>query len=277
MRENDIQVLVTTVAETRISDLIKRMNIQTSFLVGNQTDRDGVEDIEIERIKGRVYSSKERGVGKNRNKILSNATASICIFADDDMVFKDGYEKIVQHFFDEFPNVDIIIFNLDEMDSIGYIGERKNKKVIKVNCFNYMNYGAARIAFRRKVLSYNGIMFNLNFGGGTKHQCGEDTLFLHDCLKKKLKIVAVPYSIALLTDVRKSTWFEGYTRKYFFDKGVFLAINTPKMAKIIGVALVLKHKKYLENGLTYKDIFKEIDNGIKYIRKRRYECEDKKF
>ena len=41
----------------------------------------------------------ERGVGKNRNAVLQNATADICVFADDDMTFVDGYPQIVERAF----------------------------------------------------------------------------------------------------------------------------------------------------------------------------------
>ncbi|HAZ18610.1 MAG TPA: hypothetical protein DCY75_00365, partial [Clostridiales bacterium] len=50
-----------------------------------------------------------------------------------------------------------------------------------------------------------------------------DTLFLHSCLQKGLKIYAVPDSIATLSDERESTWFRGYNEKYYYDKGVLFA------------------------------------------------------
>lgn len=91
-----------------------------------------------------------------------------------------------------------------------------------------MRFGAARIAFRRKSITKNGITFNLHFGGGTEYSAGEDTLFLHDCLRKGLKIVAVPDSIATLLENRESTWFKGYTDKYFLDRGALFAAISKK-------------------------------------------------
>ena len=58
------------------------------------------------------------------------------------------------------------------------------------------------------------------FGGGAKYSAGEDSIFLKSCLDNGLKIYAVPYALAFLNDDRPSTWFNGYTDKYFFDKGV---------------------------------------------------------
>lgn len=81
-----------------------------------------------------------------------------------------------------------------------------------------MRFGAARIAIKRKSISKNNILFHQEFGGGTLHCHGEDTIFLRDCLKAGLKVIAIPEYIAELNDTRKSSWFSGYNRKYFFDQ-----------------------------------------------------------
>ena len=272
MIEKDIEVLVTTMDLDCPEELIRRMNIRSDFLVGNQTTRDNLEKCVVDGNTGYIYSRNERWVGKNRNTILSNASAKFCVFADDDMVFKDNYVEIILDTFGKYPEADVIVFNLSTYDDIAaYDGERRNKKAVKVNYLNYMNYGAARLVFRRKVVSYSGILFNLNFGGGTPHQCGEDTLFIKDCLQAGLKIFAVPESIAYLTHDRDSTWFEGYNKKYFFDKGVFLATNSPKLSYFIGLLLVLKHKEYYSGDMSFREVFSEIKQGIEYIKETLYE------
>lgn len=193
--------------------------------------------------------------------------ADICVLADDDMVFCDGYEEKVKKAFSENPQADLIIFNLiEDEESLN----RQNATTTKINILNYMNYGAARLAFRRKAVSYNGITFNLNFGGGTTHQCGEDTLFLRDCLKKGLNIIALPEAIAELKDERDSTWFKGYNEKYFFDKGILLALAHPVLAKPFSFYLTLRHNEYTENGMSKTRVYKEICKGIKFVKSQKY-------
>lgn len=261
-----IEVLVSTMNQQDTA-LIEKMKLETDAVIINQTDKHEFKEITLNENKIRFYSFNERGVGLSRNSALMRSDADICILADDDMVFCNGYEQVVKDAFNENTNADLIIFNLIEENKSQ---NRENTTSTKINIFNYMNYGAARIAFRRKSITYNGITFNLNFGGGTTHSSGEDTLFLSDCLKKGLKIVAVPQSIAKLNDERESTWFKGYNEKYFFDKGIVLALAHPLLAKPFSLYLTLRHNEYTESGLSKAKIYKEICKGISYIKNNSY-------
>lgn len=258
-----VQVLVATMNQKDHS-LLTKMNIQSDVIVGNQCDSDGIEVFEFNGHTAEYLNFNEKGVGLNRNNALMRASADYCLFADDDMFFYDGYSQIVEDLFAKNPMADILILNIDEK---GKSDRRKSEKVKKVHLFNYMNYGAARIAIRRKSVSYAGVAYNLNFGGGTQHSCGEDTLFLHDCLKSKLKMYTVPVAVACLEDNRESSWFKGYTEKYFFDKGVLLQIAHPNLSKLFAVYFVIRHKEYtLNNGMTKKRVLKNIKKGIAFVK-----------
>ena len=261
-----IEVLVSTMHQ-KDTALIQKMNLSTDAIIINQTENVDFKDIKLNNNTVRMFSFNERGVGLSRNSALMRSEADICILADDDMVFCDGYEETVKKAFSENPEADVIIFNLiEDNESLN----RRNDTIKKISILNYMNYGAARIAFKRKAVTYNGITFNLNFGGGTTHQCGEDTLFLRDCLKKGLKVIAVPQAIAHLKDERDSTWFKGYNEKYFFDKGIVLALAHPLLAKPFSLYLILRHNEYTENGMSKKEVYKVICNGIKFVKNKDY-------
>ncbi len=248
--------------------LVEEMNIQSHFLIGNQCDVDENKKVTFGTYDGEIISRNTRGVGKNRNELLNKATSEICVLADDDMVFKDDYEQIVLKVFEENESADVIIFNLDSDND--FYAKKTNIKSSKVSIMKYMSYGAARIAFRLQPILYHGITFNTMFGGGTPHKCGEDSLFLRACMRAGLRVVTVPVSIASLRDVHESTWFDGYNDKYFFDKGVFLALAHPRLCKLFARYLVWRHKEYTSDSKKRKDVFKEIVNGIKYVRKKRY-------
>ena len=253
-----VEVLVSTMHQ-KDCDFLKSMNISTNAIVINQTNLENSEQIALGENTVKFISNNESGIAKSRNKALENSSADICILADDDMQFSNNYEETVIDVFNKH-NADIIIFNLidNENDLI-----RENETVKKINIFNYMNYGAARIAFKSNVIKDNGLSFKEAFNNNPLPACGEDTLFLRDALKKGLKILAVPETLAKLQHTRESTWFKGYTKEYFFDKGVILGIAHPLLSIPFTLFLVLKHKEYSESGFSKFEIFQEILKGIK--------------
>lgn len=210
----NIQVLVATMHQTDHT-LPGKMHITTDAIIANQCDRNCVEAYTENGNRFLFLNFAERGVGLNRNNALMRADGDICLFADDDMVYDDDYAETVKKAFAENPNADVIIFNLREKRSARYHIRRK----VRVGYWNYLRYGTARVAVRLEKVRKCGIFFNQCFGGGTEHCHGEDNLFLHDCLRRGLKVIAVPMCIATLTDARESSWNRGYNEKYLLDQG----------------------------------------------------------
>lgn len=257
------EVLVSTV-HLQNTDLPEKMNLQTDAIIVNQTDTHSYRQWHHRGHRIRCYSFAERGVGLSRNTALMRSEGDICILADDDMVFRDGYCAMVRRWFEKHPSADVIIFNLLEKNPV----RRVNLRVKRIHRFNYFHYGAARIAFRRSPVSYRGIFFNQNFGGGTPHRCGEDTLFLRDCLAAGLKIIAVPEAIAFLSDDRPSTWFRGYDSRYLTDKGIVLALAHPLLAPLLCLYLALRHREYAAGAGSRRKAFALMCHGIRLVRKK---------
>jgi glycosyltransferase involved in cell wall biosynthesis len=253
-----IQVLVATIGQKEnILGLLERMNIQSDAIIANQCERNVIVDFDYKGYRIKYLSFAERGVGLNRNNALMRATADICILADDDLVFVDDYVKIVKKVFNDNPNADVVIFNLIEKPPKRYI----IKKQFKVRYRNFMRFGAARIAFKTKKIMKHGITFNLLFGGGATYSAGEDTLFLYDCLRNDLNIVAVPEAIARLTQIRDSTWFRGYNDKYFLDKGALFAAISRRWYWLLCLQYSVRRRKLFGKHKTWKEAFKLMLQG----------------
>lgn len=236
-----VQVLIAAMHQ-KDRVLLDKMNIQTDAIVGNQCPDSKVNSVDSFWYKGhsvQYLNFSEQGVGLNRNNALMRATGDICLFADDDMIYVDGYEKIIVKRFQENPQADILIFNLYET-----IQKRPViRKKVKVSYWNYLRYGTARIAVRLKSIRENAIYFNQCFGGGTEHCHGEDNLFLNECLNKGLKIYALPDFIATLTEDRKSTWQNGYDIKYLRDQGSLYYRISKRWWKILCFQDAVRHHK----------------------------------
>ncbi len=233
-----IQVLVAAMHQKDHS-LLDKMKITTDAIVANQCDRNEVERWEQDGRQITYLNFAERGVGLNRNNALMRADADICLFADDDMVYVDGYDKLVEEAFAACPKADVILFNLIEREPDRYI----IPKVHRVRWYNYLRYGTARVAFRLAPVKENGIYFNQCFGGGTPHSHGEDNLFLTACLKAGLRLYAYPAYLAELTEERPSTWNTEYGEKYLRDQGALYRQISRRFFRLLCLQDALRHRK----------------------------------
>jgi glycosyltransferase involved in cell wall biosynthesis len=262
-----IQVLVATMHQIDHS-LLSKMNIRSDAIIGNQCDRNEIEEFIWNGHNIKYLNFAERGVGLNRNNSLMRADADICVFADDDMVFDDDYVDTLERVFHEHPEADVLLFNLHEK----IITQPIIKKKSEIGYFNYLRYGTARIAFRLSKVKHYGIYFNQCFGGGTIYCHGEDNLFLNACLKKGLKLVAIPEYIASLNEERESSWNHGYNEKYINDQGVLYHALSRRWWKLLCFqdsfrrcksyqrSFIETYKMMLKGGQSIKEILREGEN-----------------
>ena len=255
------QTLAVAVNQTN-HVLAEQLNIQTEALIGNQCDHGGTETVCINGHKVVYLNAEDRGVGKNRNRLLENADGDFLILADDDMRFIDGYPEIAKRAVAECKDADIYIFNLIEKESRRYI----NKKITRVGYRQYARYGAARLMLRREAIEQAGIRFNTEFGGGAIYGSGEDTIFLKDCLDRKLKLYAVPYALAEIDQEAASSWFHGYDYKFFFDKGVLYCVLHPRLKWLYSCRFVLYYHRKFSDHYSMLDAMRAMCDGIKSYR-----------
>lgn len=209
-----MNVEVLAAAMFKDISLYEKMNLQTDAVIINQCDGDAQSCRQIQGRSCRFLSYSERGVGNSRNRALAAARGDILLFADEDVIYKDGYENTVLDAFSKNPQADAVIFNIDVHGGI-----RSEVQITSCGKMTYreaLSFGAVRLAVKRSKIG--DIKFSLLFGGGAKYGSGEDTLFIQELFRRGLNVYK---STACIACVRQdsSSWFNGYTDKYFFDKG----------------------------------------------------------
>lgn len=258
-----LQVLVSAVNQ-EVNTLAERMNLQTDALIVNQCGEFGYAEYEHRGHRIRCYSLAERGVGLSRNTALMRADADILLFSDEDIVFEDGYEEKVLSAFEENERAQVMTFNfkVDERRRT-YYNEQKHR----IRWYNYGRYPAYAVAVKREALVKANVTYSLLYGGGAKYSNGEDSLFLHDCLKKGLCIFA---DTALLgrEEYRESTWFSGYHDKFFVDRGVLYHDLYGCMAKLLTVRFLWANRKEMLREKTFKEAYRLMRKGILTGRQR---------
>ncbi|WP_338655181.1 hypothetical protein V6B14_03480 [Sporosarcina psychrophila] len=258
-----VQTLISAMHQND-EKILSRMNIQTDSILINQSDRFNEKNLLFNGNKINILSFKERGVGLSRNNALMRSNREICIFADEDLSYVDGYEDIILKEFADNPKADLILFNVPSTNEERptYLIPKKSR----VRWYNSQRYGAVKIAVKTAKIKQANIYFSLLFGGGAKYSAGEDSLFISDCLKKGLKIYANPEIIGYVNQV-ESSWFEGYTEKYFFDKGAFFATISKRWSWFLCLQFSLRHRNLYSENKSIIEAFKLMLAGTKEIGK----------
>ena len=254
------QLLVSTMNQSDFR-IVERMNIHSDALIINQTDHFGYDVKHINGYEIQMLSFAERGVGLSRNSAMMRSDAEIIEFADDDMVFENNHRELVVAEFDKHPKADAILFSIHSMNPQRPLLDIS--KFCRVGRRKALKYGCARLAVRRERVIYNNLSFSLLFGGGCKYGSGEDTVFLQDMLKEGLKIYQSPVLVAQVRQ-EDSSWFKGYTEKYFFDKGALFAAALPKLCKPYALMTALKSGRKADRRIAYR----KMKEGIRDFRKR---------
>lgn len=256
-----LEVLVATMHQTDHS-LLKKMNISTDAIVINQCEKNHFEEFEHKGRKIRYISLAERGVGLSRNNALMRANGDICLFADDDVKYLDNYEELVLDAFKKYPKSDVIMFNVPSTNKERQTYVMPSK--YRVGRHNCLRFGAVKIAVRTEKIKQANIYFSLLFGGGARYSSGEDSLFVADCVRKGLRIIALPTVIGHVLQA-ESSWFKGYTDKYFIDKGVFFTCLSKRWAYLLCLQFVIRHQKIFKEEKVAQEALKLMFRGIREI------------
>ena len=235
-----IQTLVSAVKQDTEA-LPQKMGLQTNAVIINQTDRYDYRELEHGPYRIDVYDCDERGVGRSRNTALLRADADIVLFSDEDIVYDHGYADKIVSCFRKYKEADLLLFNLEVNENRRTYWIEKAARVHRFNCGRYPTFCAAA---RLSKLRAAGVSFSLLFGGGAPFSNGEDSLFFTDCLRKGLKIYAVPVKIGK-EEERESTWFHGYDEKFFYDRGVLFYFLYRKLAWLWALRFVITKRKVM--------------------------------
>lgn len=258
----NLQVLLSTMNQAD-SSFLNRMKINSDAIIINQGDFNDFSEINYKGHRVRLFSFKERGVGLSRNNALMRADADICLFADDDIIYVENYQEIILSSFNNNPKADVIIFNVPSLNQ-----ERPTyiiKKCGRVRWYNCLRYGAVKIAVRTEKIKRANIYFSLLFGGGAKYSDGEDSMFVAECLRKGLRVYTDNRIIGYVSQA-DSTWFKGYTEKYFVDKGIFFYLLSKRWARLLCLQFALRHWKLFERNMNLINALSLMNKGIKTVR-----------
>ena len=238
--------------------ILKDSNIHCNALIINQTDKNET----LRTDNAQMICTTERGLSKSRNMAVSHTAADICLLSDDDEVFVDGIDVIVQNAYEKIPNADIIIFKM-----INYPTSLGNK-IRPLKMRDLLKVSSWQISFKTDKIKGK-IRFDENIGAGTNNGGGEENKFLMDCYKGGLKIYYYPQEIASVAQ-NESTWFHGYDDKFFYIRGANTRyIFGLKYSLVYALYYALTKRKLYRSKISTRRALSCLYHGIKddYISK----------
>ena len=253
-----IQLLVSAVDKDAAA-LISQMHIRTDAVIVNQCDRYDYEEIADAGHRIQVFSMPDRGVGLSRNTALLHADADVCVFSDEDIVLSEDYETQIIRAYEQLPDADMILVNVKVAPSRRTYW---NEDIHRINYRNYGRYPAYSITVKRDALLKANVHYSLLFGGGAKYSNGEDSLFLKDCLKAGLKIYSHTICIGEETE-RESTWFSGYHKKFFRDRGVLYHHLYGKLALPFAFRFLWVHRQQMCQEVSLQQAYAWMRDGVR--------------
>lgn len=160
-----------------------------------------------------VINTDTKGLSISRNTALENATGKLCILADDDVVFQEGFESHVINAFNSLPEAATVTFqykrNGENRPAVTYLPQP-----FKHNNTTIRGVSSIEIVVNREILKANNCSFNINFGLGAFFEVAEEFLFLRALLAKGLAAWYYPAAI-----VAHDEWSTG--RDHGSDKLVY--------------------------------------------------------
>ncbi|MCP2027238.1 glycosyltransferase involved in cell wall biosynthesis [Flavobacterium sp. HSC-32F16] len=192
--ENDFEILIATKNRSNL-DFLQPMfpfeHFSTfNLLIVNQTEN---TNLNSDYDSVRVLNTNEKGLSKSRNKAIQNASKSICLFTDDDVIFEENLRMKILSSFEKDLESSIITFNHSRIGDLE--PQKKTIQTFSHNQKSIWNVSSIEIAFKLNDIKKSNISFDENFGLGSFFETAEEFLFLKSALSQNLKVSFDPQII----------------------------------------------------------------------------------
>ena len=188
-----IQFLISTLGE-RIAQAAKVLLPSmegVSYVVVWQRNGIGSDALPAE-LKERedvsIVEDNGKGLARSRNIALENATADLLVITDDDNRYDTAAIELIRNAFEKHPTAGLIQFQALTMEG---------KPLRNYTAFPYAYetrprgtyFCSVELVMRRKA---NLPRFDERFGLGAELGCGEEEVFVHEAVKRGVKMIYVP-------------------------------------------------------------------------------------
>lgn len=148
----------------------------------------------------RVVTTFSKGLSRNRNSALENATGDVLLISDDDAKYSSPQLDKILRVFDSSPS-DIITFKIVTPDEGDY--KRYSNTAFQHNKFSVLRVSSLEIAIRRQEIVKRHLIFDEQFGLGAQYPACEEAVFLASALEAGMQVSYEP--VAMVVHPRESS------------------------------------------------------------------------
>tara|TARA_B110000046_G_scaffold173460_1_gene196094 strand:+ start:2450 stop:3262 length:813 start_codon:yes stop_codon:yes gene_type:complete len=254
----ELEILIATMNRTTLDFLSKMFSGQNyldfNVLIINQTIDSKLLKSECSNI--RVINTFEKGLSKSRNIAIKNATKPICLLADDDIVFNEGFENLILKAHQDYP-YPIITFQTQTTNNEMYWDYPL------ISCFHNENIRektlSIEITFKKEELKELG--FDERFGLGSIFEDGENYIFLSEAKKKKMKLWFVNNTLSMHNPISSSDDVKSNRLLYAKSAIHFYKYGNLSYFWVFKFIFFIYRKKYI----SFNEISSKIKIGFKGI------------
>lgn len=263
-----IEIIVSTLDNIfdNIDESIKKYKNVT--IINQKSSSRNIDDKEVKNKKINNLNwidINQIGLSKSRNYALDLATADYLYLTDDDIVLSPSFEEIVQETIKNNQKVDILAFK------VGGI-EKEFKKYpsreLNIGFLRSLKLSSVQLVICKDFIQKNKIKYDELFGAGAEYKMGEENIFLFDALKKGAKIKFIPKEIAKV-HLNESSWFTGYDRKYFIDRGAIFHRMFGVFSGIYSMIFCVRKQKLYNKNFSIMKAYKYTQIGKKQYKKNK--------
>lgn len=268
---SDLEILVSTQNQTGFSFLENMFPFahyhQFHILVVNQTGSgqglvSGLPNV-------RVINSKEKGLSKSRNLALANASKKIVLIADDDVVYKEGFDAKIVGAFNKNPQASLIHFRTQTTAGNLFWGYPKECKKLNINQLKKVL--SIEVAFKTATVKKAQLRFNEHFGLGARFEDSETFFFLRSAFHQQLNPLFYPETIVIHPPVTSSDKVGSDRKIYAKMAGFRKQFGRFSYVLLIKYIFFLIRKRYI----SFKEIKPKFIIGMKGIKD--YQIVSKEF
>ncbi len=255
----ELEILIATMNRTSL-DFLSKMFLGLNYLdfnvlIVNQTSKDKLLKSEHSNI--RVINSFNKGLSKSRNIAINNAIKPICLLADDDVVFVDGFkEKIL----DAHSSFNFPIITFQTLTTQNNLYWNYPTKPTFHNEYIRNKTLSVEITFKKDKLK--GLDFDERFGLGATFEDGENYIFLSEAKKKGLQLWFVNETLSIHNPISSSDEVESDRLLYAKSAIHFYKYGNLAYFWVFKFVFFIYRKKHI----SFNEISRKVKIGFKGIR-----------